>query len=87
MCGKCREVPAVKGQAWCTRCSTAYQSARQSTVILQATAKGFGRGAEAMREALANEFARLGGAKVTCDEIGRAIRVSPLPKMTESAAG
>jgi hypothetical protein len=62
-------------------CKAENQASNRAAKDVLARTKGYSEGVEAMRETLAAEFERLGGAIVTCTEVGGAIRKAPRPQL------
>jgi hypothetical protein len=83
-CSACGKNPRSGKHAYCSGCNTVYHQKRRETEAVQAEAQGFGKGVEAMRQTLANEFRRLGMARVTCFEVSEAIARSPRPQLKGS---
>lgn len=81
ICSKCNLFPATRNHRWCLECKAENQASNRQAKDALARAKGYGEGVEAMRETLAAEFERLGGALVTCVEVSKVIRVSPRPSL------
>ncbi len=80
LCSKCQIYPPVAGQNWCPKCFTEHREQQAAQKLNQATAQGYARGIEDMRETLALEFERWGGVLVACAEVASAIRQAPRPK-------
>jgi hypothetical protein len=80
LCSRCKEKEAPIGQRWCSRCRAAGNREAEEAKLSQAHGKGFGEGADAMRQTLAMEFDRLGIMQVWCHEVSAVIRRAPRPQ-------
>jgi hypothetical protein len=80
MCSKCGVFVAARNHAWCVECKAEHQAGNREAKLRMARASGYAEGVDAAIETLAQEFARLGDAKVTCMEVAAAIRHSPRPQ-------
>jgi hypothetical protein len=83
LCSKkgCEELRADpdSNNPWCKKHRAEYQRAYQSTKLEMESGKGFGKGVQAMRELLADQFAQQGSAGFSGYEISALIAQCPGP--------
>ena len=80
LCSKCKEVPAVNGQAYCRECRNKYQKDYEAAQAEMLAGKAFQEGANALRLQLRDAFMHLPLAEVKAMDVARFIHEFPAPQ-------
>jgi hypothetical protein len=82
-CSKCGKNPPSNGNPWCQDCRTEHARKTKETEALLVAVRGWNRGAQAIRYAMARQFAMAPGATFEGNQIAKWMMEFPIPQYAE----